>query len=57
MSKPNSSLSSLTLNGVSLFTIKNNIYEDKKAKADFKKARKSGTQNILPNRAERLANL
>ena len=35
----------------------NNYKQEKKAKSDFKKARKSGTQNILPSRAERLANL
>ena len=33
------------------------LNEDKKAKSDFKKAKKQGIQNILPSRAERLANL
>jgi len=35
----------------------NNSKQDKKAKSDFKKAKKQGIQNILPSRAERLANL
>lgn len=35
----------------------NNYKQEKKAKKDFKKARKAGTQNTLPSRAERLASL
>ena len=33
------------------------LNEEKKAKKDIKKAKKAGTQNILPSRAERLAKL